>query len=278
MLPPMSHEIPSLVKISRADRCRVVILCGIFVLLLSGCGSISKQLFGPSQIRLPLVPIMPITVKSPCKENGAHAIDNGMPNQHAWLVSPIWNRIAAQIHYPVIAQQNGWEGRVVLCGLLTKQGNLEDIRVVDSSGYVYLDNEAVRFLRSIGPIELDRPLGKPRISFKVPLTYLMTTHSSYRSLFWMRLMDVRAYSIVALHNHAEGNVMVRALIKSDGKVDTIEIQESSGIEILDQAALDLVRKACPLPSESPPHIRGLEVLIPISYKIPTDGGPIVVFP
>jgi TonB family protein len=74
-----------------------------------------------------------------------------------------------QIHYPVIAQQNGWEGRVVLCGLLTEQGNLEDIRVVNSSGYVYLDNEAVQFLRTIGPIELDRPLGKPRISFKAPI-------------------------------------------------------------------------------------------------------------
>jgi hypothetical protein len=41
-------------------------------------------------------------------------------------------------------------------------------------------------------------------------------------------MDVRTYSIVALHNHVEGNVMVRALIKIDGKVDTIDFRKARG--------------------------------------------------
>lgn len=51
-----------------------------------------------------------------------------------------------------MARKNSWEGRVQVALRLNKDGRLDELRVVRSSGYAILDQDAVRTLQRIGTI------------------------------------------------------------------------------------------------------------------------------
>ena len=66
-------------------------------------------------------------------------------------------RIEAQLHtslahhfdYPYIARLRGWEGRVLLAFIVQASGDLNDIRIVRSSGFTLLDDSAVDSLKKV---------------------------------------------------------------------------------------------------------------------------------
>lgn len=66
-------------------------------------------------------------------------------------------RIEAQLHtslarhfdYPYVARLRGWEGRVLLAFVVQASGNLNDIRIVRSSGFAVLDDSAVDSLKKV---------------------------------------------------------------------------------------------------------------------------------
>lgn len=66
----------------------------------------------------------------------------------------------------------------------------------------------------------------------------------------------------------QGTAIVGLSLSADGKVVDIKLLESSGREILDEAAVDMVRKALPLP-RAPEGLRGKERLVrlPIAFKL-----------
>ena len=66
----------------------------------------------------------------------------------------------------------------------------------------------------------------------------------------------------------EGTTEVVLQISADGKVTTITLGKSSGHAILDEEALDMVRRASPLP-QAPPDLRGraLAVTVPIVFRL-----------
>ena len=66
----------------------------------------------------------------------------------------------------------------------------------------------------------------------------------------------------------EGTAEVLLQIAADGKVTGITLGKSSGHSILDDEALDMVRRASPLP-QAPPDLRGraLVVTVPIVFKL-----------
>ncbi len=68
----------------------------------------------------------------------------------------------------------------------------------------------------------------------------------------------------------EGTAVVGLSLSADGKVRDIAVVESSGREILDDAAVQMVRRAAPLP-RAPEPLRGRErmVRIPIVFKLDT---------
>ena len=47
-------------------------------------------------------------------------------------------------------------------------------------------------------------------------------------------------------NGQEGKVIVKAIIRSDGHLADVFVQKSSGYSVLDAAAVEAVRLACPL--------------------------------
>jgi protein TonB len=66
----------------------------------------------------------------------------------------------------------------------------------------------------------------------------------------------------------EGTAEVLLQIAADGKVTGITLGKSSGHSMLDDEALDMVRRASPLP-QAPPDLRGraLVVTVPIVFKL-----------
>lgn len=76
------------------------------------------------------------------------------------------------------------------------------------------------------------------------------------------------YPVVAQRRGWEGTAEVTLRIAADGSVVSIELGKSSGREILDTEALNMVRRATPLP-QAPDNLRGreLNVTVPIVFRL-----------
>jgi len=66
-------------------------------------------------------------------------------------------------------------------------------------------------------------------------------------LIMRKIEAAKRYPKVARKMGIEGTAVVRFKLKPEGKVEAVEIVESSGSEILDKASLETVLDAAPLP-------------------------------
>ncbi len=62
------------------------------------------------------------------------------------LTQLVLQSLAPYFHYPLLAREEGWEGRVLLHLRVEADGRLDGIRLVRSSGYAVLDTAAERSL------------------------------------------------------------------------------------------------------------------------------------
>jgi protein TonB len=82
-----------------------------------------------------------------------------------------------------------------------------------------------------------------------------------------RVEELKRYPAEARVDRAEGKVVVKAVINEDGSVDNVEIFQSSGSPTLDNAAVDLMRRAAPF---ALPHSLGkprVTIKIPMNYRL-----------
>lgn len=84
---------------------------------------------------------------------------------------------------------------------------------------------------------------------------------------WGRIEQLKRYPASARLNRWEGKVVLRAVIKEDGRVADLRIAQSSGHDVLDQDALGLMQQASPIPLKQPLGHPQVVVHIPISYKL-----------
>lgn len=82
-----------------------------------------------------------------------------------------------------------------------------------------------------------------------------------------RLDQLKNYPHLARTNHWEGKVVLRAVIKDDGQVLMIDVHESSGRLILDNDAIETLRRASPLKLDHPLGKPQVAILMPISYSL-----------
>jgi len=80
--------------------------------------------------------------------------------------------LARYFHYPRLARQRGWEGRVVLRLRITSGGRIEAVTVVDSSGRAILDRAAREALARVKrlPGLADAPMPRALV-LNLPVTY-----------------------------------------------------------------------------------------------------------
>lgn len=92
-------------------------------------------------------------------------LDGGEAGLRAW--------IAKAIEYPVIAQENGIQGKVYVTFVVDKDGSISEakvIRGVDPS----LDKEALRVVNALPKWKPGKQRGKPvRVSYTVPISFVL---------------------------------------------------------------------------------------------------------
>jgi periplasmic protein TonB len=91
---------------------------------------------------------------------------------------------------------------------------------------------------------------------------------TYGQSIWKELRRYQKYPPRARLRGWEGTAVVLLQIAADGKVTGITLGKSSGHDILDEEALDMVRRVSPLP-EAPADLRGraLVVTVPIVFRL-----------
>jgi protein TonB len=97
----------------------------------------------------------------------------------------------------------------------------------------------------------------------------VTQHiESYSSLLANAIAKYKQYPKIAQMRGWQGTVIADLEIDTKGAVISIKIKKSSTYEVLDNEALEMIRKASPFPAP-PESLRGknFNVLVPISFKL-----------
>lgn len=76
-----------------------------------------------------------------------------------------------------------------------------------------------------------------------------------------------AYPFLARRRGTEGQVLVRAEVQADGSCSRVELKKTSGSELLDQAALEAVRKWRFVPAKKGSQAITAWVEVPITFKL-----------
>jgi protein TonB len=82
-----------------------------------------------------------------------------------------------------------------------------------------------------------------------------------------RLERSKRYPYAARMNRWEGRVVVQAVVRDDGQVVSLRIAESSGHSILDNDAMELIRKISPLHLKHPLGQAQVALLVPVGYSL-----------
>lgn len=78
--------------------------------------------------------------------------------------------IEKNISYPSMARRMGWQGKVVVSFVVCRDGKVENLQVVESSGHAPLDKNALETVRQVGPFP-----GPPvRVRLVLPVMYKIT--------------------------------------------------------------------------------------------------------
>jgi protein TonB len=103
-----------------------------------------------------------------------------------------------------------------------------------------------------------------------PMQSIPTAKADYGWLLetlWSRVEQLKRYPHIARANRWEGLVVLRAVIDQEGQLVDLKVAESSGHSVLDQDAMDVMRKSCPLKLKHPLGKPKVELRVPISYKL-----------
>jgi protein TonB len=100
-----------------------------------------------------------------------------------------------------------------------------------------------------------------------PIPATKADYSWLLETLWNRVERLKRYPHIARTNRWEGLVVLKAVINEDGQLLDLKIAESSGHSVLDQDAMDVMRRSCPLQLKHPLGKSQVELRVPISYKL-----------
>ena len=84
----------------------------------------------------------------------------------------LFKYLSENVKYPVIAQENGIQGRVICQFVVNKDGSIVDVEVVRSGGDPSLDKEAIRVIKSMPKWKPGQQRGKAvRVKYTVPVNF-----------------------------------------------------------------------------------------------------------
>ena len=133
-----------------------------------------------------------------------------------------------------------------------------------------IDKNAISIAQPI-PKEVASPAPAEAISKTpniVPQEQVIQHLESYSSLLANAIAKYKQYPKIAQMRGWQGTVIADLEIDSKGSVVSVKIKKSSTYEVLDNEALEMIKKASPFPAP-PESLRGknFNVLVPISFKL-----------
>lgn len=84
---------------------------------------------------------------------------------------------------------------------------------------------------------------------------------------WRRVQALKRYPAKAAADRLEGEILLAALVRANGEIVDVRIAESSGSPLLDEAAVETVRKASPLALTKPLTRAQVSIEVPIAYYV-----------
>lgn len=87
--------------------------------------------------------------RDPSPTAAASGTDTTGAEARARIEAQLHTSLARHFDYPYVARLRGWEGSVLLAFIVQASGNLNDIRIVRSSGFAVLDHSAVDSLKKV---------------------------------------------------------------------------------------------------------------------------------
>lgn len=186
-------------------------------------------------------------------------------------LAKVWTRIISQSAYPEIARINRWQGRVQLCVDVSQSGTIDDVSLYAGSGNRVLDEEALRTSRSVRSVALSHPLSQAHTRMEVSINYSPEKIGFFQQLLadslWQHVSARSTYPSEAAEAKVEGKVVLRVVLQADGKTSAIDVQESSGSPVLDQAAVISVKQATPFWFVRWKHPLPATFILPILYSL-----------
>jgi protein TonB len=113
------------------------------------------------------------------------------------------------------------------------------------------------------------PVETPPVMAKAA-TGMPETKADHRWLaesLWRRVAELKRYPHSARMNGLQGKVVLKAVIRSDGHLAEVTVQKSSGHSVLDAAAMEAVKLACPLHMKHELGKPQIVVSLPIIYSL-----------
>ena len=90
---------------------------------------------------------------------------------YGWLSEAILRRVEELKRYPASARAERAEGKVVVKAVINEDGSIGEMEVFQSSGHPGLDKAAMDTMKQAAPFHLPHPLGQPRMTIKIPMSY-----------------------------------------------------------------------------------------------------------
>ena len=93
-------------------------------------------------------------------------------------------------------------------------------------------------------------------------------NAQYGALLAQEISKYKQYPVLAKKTRQQGNIILKVQITSLGKLIDAQIYQSSGYELLDNQAIDMVKKATPF--SQPPATLGeqnITLLVPVSFRL-----------
>lgn len=98
-------------------------------------------------------------------------------------------------------------------------------------------------------------------------TDIKADHRWLAESLWRRVAELKRYPTSARLHGLEGKVVLKAVIRSDGHLAEVSVQKSSGHTVLDEAAMEAVKLACPLQMKRQLGTPQIVVSLPIVYSL-----------
>lgn len=82
-----------------------------------------------------------------------------------------------------------------------------------------------------------------------------------------RIREVTRYPSAARLNGTEGKVVLRVVLRADGHLADVTVHRSSGHDVLDRAAIETIKLACPIQMKQALSAPEVAVYVPIVYSL-----------